>query len=409
MKLDSKAPARVKPPAGKADHIEWDDELSGFGLRVRNGRKTWVVQYRGHGRTRRMKLGAAEKLSAEQARKAAKAALAKVELGGDPQAEKAEKRRKANALTLAQMAADFLTVQEKRLRPPSFYMIRLYLTEPGYFGPLLSVVAADVSLADVAARLRKITNERGSVTAARARSALSSCYVWGMKEGLLGPAPVNPVAGTNRPTDATPRDRVLDDAELAQVWHACGENDLGRAIRLLILTGCRKSEIGRLHWSEIDFNKRTITLSKERTKNKRTHMVALADITIEIIRSVPRRLGRDYVFGAQGQGFTGWAEGKVALDAKLDGMVKWMIHDLRRSAATGMANIGVMPHVIEAALNHQSGHKGGIAGVYNRSVYAEETKAAFLRWADHIAEIVAGAAHRPPAHKVIPLVALEPQ
>jgi integrase len=134
--------------------------------------------------------------------------------------------------------------------------------------------------------------------------------------------------------------------------------------------------------------KRMITLPKERTKNRRQHVIALSDLALGLIHAVPHRLGRDFLFGEHGQGFTQWTKQKAALDAKLDGMPAWVLHDLRRSCATGMANIGVMPHVVEAALNHQSGHKGGIAGVYNRSVYLEETKAAFRKWAAHVEGLI---------------------
>ena len=108
-----------------------------------------------------------------------------------------------------------------------------------------------------------------------------------------------------------------------------------------------------------------------------------------IILSVPRLASRDLFFGARANGFTGWSRGKAALDAR-SGVKDWTTHDLRRSVATGMANISIMPHVIEQILNHQSGHKAGPAGIYNKSSYEREVRAALAMWEDHVRSIVAG-------------------
>ncbi len=397
MRLDQKAVARRSLPDGKRDVIYFDDDLAGFGLRLRASggrlRRTWVAQYRAKGRTRRMKLGAAEKITAEQARKRAREVLAKVQLGEDPQGDKAAARSKA-AHTLRVIAEEYLAVKQATLRPASYRVTKLYLTGP-YFKPLHAITITDISLADVAARLTVITRSNGSVTASRARAALSSMFAWAMGQGLLGPHPVNPVAGTNKPEDAIPRDRVLSDAELAAVWRACNDDDYGRVVKLLMLTGCRREEIGGAGWSEIDVSKGALTLPKERVKNKRQHVVPLSDSALAIIESMPQRLGRDQLFGERGKGLSHWARGKCELDARLAGQVlEWRLHDLRRSVATRMADLGVLPHIIEAALNHVSGHKGGIAGVYNRSMYEGEVRAALALWADHVRAIVDGGEHK---------------
>lgn len=208
MKLDTKA-AQLKLPPSKVDVIFFDDDLAGFGIRLRAAggalRRTWIAQYRAHGRTRRMRIGSAEKVSAEEARKAARKILAKVELGGDPQGEKVSTRLKA-ARTLRSVADDYLNAKVGTLRPASYRATASYLTGQ-YFRPLHATTITDVTLADVAARIGAITRSSGSVTAGRARSALSSCYRWAMGEGLLGPHPINPVIRTNRPADSVPRDR----------------------------------------------------------------------------------------------------------------------------------------------------------------------------------------------------------
>lgn len=398
MKLTAKTIASAKLPAGKTDHIEWDDDLPGFGLRLRGGgadriSKSWVAQYRAHGRTRRMKIGTLEKLAPDEARKAARKVLAKVEIGGDPQAEKAAQRQQAG-FTLATVAKDYLAAKAKVVRPNTYRLLNHYLTGP-HFKPLHAMPVDQITRRDVAARLTKIIAENGSPTARRARAALSAMYVWALGHGL---AEINPVAGTIAPEDSKPRERVLSDAEAVAIWHACGDDAHGRIVKLLLLTGCRRMEICGLRWSEID-ESGVLRLPPERTKNGRAHTLPLPALALDIIASVPHMVGRDHLFGERSNlGFTQWGA-KRDLDAKLGDAVKpWMLHDLRRTAATGMADIGVQPHIIEAVLNHISGHKVGVAGIYNRSSYEREVKAALALWADHVRSITTGG-----GRKVIPM------
>jgi integrase len=395
MKLDAKKVAKLALPEGKLGAIYFDADLAGFGLRLRASaghvRRTWIAQYRAHGRTRRMKVGDAEKLGADDARKAARKVLAKVELGQDPQGDKA-KARLASVRTLRSVADDYLEAKESVLRPVSYRGTKLYLTGP-YFKPLHSTTITDITLADVAARIGAIARNNGSVAACRARSALSAMYRWAMGEGLLGPHPINPVIGTNTPPDSTPRERVLSDVELAAIWHACADDDHGRIVKLLALTGCRRDEIGGMRWSEISTEKDVLALPKERTKNGRAHAVPLTPLALTILETVPRRAdGRDHVFGERSPvGFTMWTEAKRDLDHRLAGQVKeWRVHDLRRTTATRMADLGVQPHIIEAVLNHYSGHRRGVAGVHNRSPYEREVRAAMALWAAHVQSIVEG-------------------
>jgi integrase len=393
MRLDAKTVARIKLPDGKADAIFFDDDLTGFGLRLRlTGeveRKSWIAQYRRAGRTRRLKIGSIEKVTPDEARKAARKVLARVELGVDPAEQKATARAKA-ANTLRSVVDEYLDAKKSTVRASSFRVTELYLRNPRYFGPLHSLPITDVGLADVAARLKVIGRESGTVTASRARAALSAMYGWAMREGLCGLQPHNPVAITNAPKDSVPRERVLTDAELVAIWRACGDDDFGRIVRLLALTGCRRQEIGSLRWGEIDYEKGAIALPGERTKNGRAHVLPLPPIALDIIRGTLRRVGRDYLFGERAEkGFTIWAAKKAEFDARLGAEVgEWRIHDLRRSVATKMADIGVLPHVIEALLNHHSGHRAGVAGVYNRSPYEKDVRATLNIWADHLAEIV---------------------
>ena len=197
--------------------------------------------------------------------------------------------------------------------------------------------------------------------------------------------------GTNKASEDKPRERILTDRELAVIWNAAPANDYGRIVRLLMLTAQRRDEIGSLRRLEIDTAGQMISLPGERTKNGRAHDVPLSGAALAELNVVSEREGSPLVFGSGEGGYSGcrsrrrlWTQ-----SCKLD---PWTLHDLRRTAATRMADLGVLPHVIEAVLNHVSGHKAGVAGIYNRSTYAAEKRAALDLWANHIRTVVAQAA-----------------
>ena len=200
----------------------------------------------------------------------------------------------------------------------------------------------------IASLLRKIAEERGAVAANRARSTLSAFFAWAVGEGLCDS---NSVSGTNKAEENEERERVLSDPELAAVWNAAPENDYGRIVRLLVLTGQRRDEIGSLQWSEIDTDANTITLPAERTKNRRER-VPLSEAALALLKACPRRAGRKLVFGEGQGGSSGWSRSKEGLDAKAKLAKPWTLHDLRRTVRTGLGALGVLPHVSEAVLNH---------------------------------------------------------
>jgi integrase len=395
MRLDNRTIGRLPLPEDKHknDVIYFDETVSGFGIRLRGSgddgiHATWVCQYRSHGRTRRMKVGSVGKLSLDQARTAARKILARVELGHDPAREKATARLK-QAHTLKSIAESYLAARTDELRPASYRVTKLYLLGKAYFGPLHSTTVGEITRADVAARIGAIARNSGTVTAGRARSAVSSLFAWAMGEGLCEN---NPVIGTNKPPDSTPRDRVLEDSELAAIWNACKDDDHGRIVRLLALTGARRAEIGGLCWSELDLEKGLWSLPKERAKNRRTLVLPLPRLALSIIESVPERVGRDHLFGERAaSGFTHWGASKQELDKCLVGKVaEWKLHDLRRTCATRLADLGTQPHVIESILNHYGGFRSGVSGTYNRSPYEREMRAALGMWADHVRALAEG-------------------
>jgi integrase len=402
VKLTKASIEKLDLPHGKVDAIYWDEDVAGFGLRLREGgSKVWVVQYALGTKQRRMTIGSSKALDAGKARQTAKDLLAAVRLGHDPAAERAEARVKASDEEFSDIAERFLVRQQTRLRPRSFHDTQRYLRE--LWKPLHRLHLPRISRKDVAARLGTIANENGLITADRARAALSTFFGWALREGLCE---VNPVLATNKAAELKSRERVLSDEELKILWGALPDSDYGRIVKLLLLTGQRREEIGGLRRPEIDWDERTITLPGERTKNHRPHVVPLSELAIAILKAQPMRADRDFVFGdgprSEGPdagGFQGWSKAKAALDEQVPTISDWRLHDLRRTVATRMADeLKVQPHHIEAVLNHISGHKAGVAGVYNRASYLEEKATALTLWAQRLEQIVSGKSRKRAAH-----------
>jgi integrase len=295
------------------------------------------------------------------------------------------------------LVTSYLDAKQPELRPVSHRIAKLYLTGP-YFRALHSLAVDTVKRSDVAACIRSIARNHSTNTAAAARRALSAFFAWVIAEGELGDG-ANPVDGSHRPADSTPRDHVPTPIELATIFRACDDDDFGRIVRLLVLLGNRRAEVGGMRWSELDMQAGAWTLPSSRSKNRRAIVISLPPAALAIIRAVPRT-NRDHLFGDRaGEGFTSWSRCKVELDRRLVGKVRpFKIHDIRRGVATGMADLGVEPHHIEACLNHFSGHRRGVAGVYNRSSYERAVKAALARWGEHVLAIV-----EKRAAKVVPM------
>jgi integrase len=378
---------------GRIEAIIFDDDVPGFGLRLRQGgSRSWLFQYKIGTQHRRITFGRYPAMSAETARDVAGKLHAKVKLGIDPSSEKAEGRARASE-TFGVVLDGFLKRQKRRLKPRSYIEAERYLLR--YFRPFHGLPIVSIGRRAVATRLTQLTDEHGPVAADRARAWLSMFFAWAMREGL---SESNPVIGTNRPAETKPRDRVLSDDELREIWGGLGDDQFGNIVRLLILTGQRREEIGNLEWSEVDMANGVLRFAPDRTKNGRLHVLSLSDAARAIIMAQPRRLNRNLVFGEGQGGFGGWGHSKRALDQRMAAgrrvkdkskpMAPWRIHDIRRTVATRMADIGIAPHVIEAVLNHVSGSKAGVAGVYNRSSYEREVKTALALWADHVRSVV---------------------
>ena len=267
-----------------------------------------------------------------------------------------------------------------------------------HWAPLAEVPVHKIGRADVAARLADIAKGSGPFAANRARAALSALYGWAIGEGLVDQ---NPVVRTRKATEEISRDRILSEEELRLTWQLAGDGEYGAIIRLLILTGQRREEVGGMLWSEFRLQDGLWSIGAERTKNGKPHDVPLSSLALEILQGKSKREDRDLVFGAREGAFQGWSKAKGALDRRMLAALKnergdraklkpWRLHDIRRTVATRLGDLGVLPHVVEAILNHISGHKAGVAGIYNRAIYAPEKRAALQKWADHIAALSGG-------------------
>jgi integrase len=206
-------------------------------------------------------------------------------------------------------------------------------------------------------------------------SALSKLFNWLVEKRRLQ---ANPCAGVHVAAPSKPRERVLSDNEIIAFWKACDSVGLplSALLRLLLLTGCRLNEVAGMRRAELSEDGATWTIPGTRVKNSRTHVVPLSALAQQLLTNV--KTESDAVFAIS----CGTRE-RRKLDAHMN-IPAWTLHDLRRTAATGMAELGIAPHIVEACLNHVSGAKAGVAGVYNKATYAVEKRAALERWSNHI-------------------------
>jgi len=382
MKLTAAAVRSLALPTGVTDKIFFDDELPRFGVRMRaGGSRTWIVQYGIGGKERKLPLGPVSALDPSKARALAKDVLARVRLGEDPLALKHEAAARASE-TLGAQLPRYLAFKRASLRPRSYAQVERHLlvhAKPLHGRPLVSLASDRRSVAVV---LAKVAEASGPVEANMVRSSLSACCRWLMGEGLLDG---NPIIATNKAAQNGARKRVLSDAELKRVWNGLDDDRYGAIVKLLVLTGLRREEIGGLRWDEIDLDRELIHLPAERCKNKRPHDQPLSSAARAIIAALPRE--GDRVFAA----FGSWGRAKERLDRKLgNDVAPWRLHDLRRLVSTTMHDkLGIQPHIVEHILGHV-GHQGGTAGVYNKADYLDERRRALEKWADHVEGIVTG-------------------
>jgi integrase len=384
MKLTLNRIAGLKCPEGKRDMLVFDDEQRGLGVRVTaSGGKTYLAQYGWHGQKRRIPLGSCSALSLAKARDAVRTIMGDVARGIDPAAER-KKAKAHEALTLAALLSDWQALHLSSKRPR--YAAEAVRALRNAFSRYLDLPAADLSRA-IAVKTLDAMARRGSVAmAARTAAYGKAAYGWGVKRGSLANNPFAslPVAPTER------RERVLTDDELAAIWRATdGPGPFNGIVRMLLLTGQRREEVAGMTWAELSGDFSTWTIPASRAKNGATHIVPLASPAQDLLRGVPRS-GELAFPGLRGT-FNGFSPSKAALDAR-SGVTDWRLHDLRRTMATGLQRLGVRLEVTEQILNHVSGSRAGIVGVYQRHDFANEKRAALEAWGAHVIAIVEGRA-----------------
>jgi integrase len=397
MKLTDRNIATIVLPKGQSDLITFDTAIPGFGYRLRaGGTRTFIFQYKIGAKARRIKLGSAAVLTAAQARQSAAKLHAEVHLGRDPAGEKTEARLRAGE-TVGAALQDYLAEKRTDVKAGSYRGFERHLMK--HCRALHGLQLAKVDRRVIATRLATIAAKSGPIESNRVRASLQAFFNWAIARGLTD-AP-NPVASTERRKEQS-RSRVLSNCELKAIWKQTADaSDYSAIIRLLALTACRAAEIGELHFSEIQGEH--IVLPASRTKNAREHTVFLAPAARAILDTRPRN--DDFVFGRRtGRPFTGWSVCKTILNERLraaGAIFEWVTHDLRRTAVTKMVGeLDIAPHVAEAVVNHVSGHKHGISGIYNRAEYAPQKQHALTAWAAHLLSIVG---ERVPAQKVVSL------
>jgi integrase len=406
MRLTSTVIQALTLPAGVADRTYFDDDLPGFGVRLRAaGSKKWVVQYDHGGKTRRLTLGPVSALDPGEARRRAKDVFAARTLGRDPAAEKQESRARAIE-TFGALLPRYLDFKRFKLRPRSYRETERHLTS--YAKPLHHRPVGEINRRAVAALLATLAAKSGPTAAKCARASLSGFFTWLAREGLTD---TNPVSFTNKPQERAARTRVLSDGELREIWEALeGAGQYADIVRLLLFTAARRIEIGDLSWDELSIEAAEIRLPGSRTKNGEPHAIPLAPAPLAILAARQVAHGRGFVFGRGRAGFVGWSSAKRALDERIAGarqatgiaepMPGWTLHDLRGVVSTAMHDrLGIAPHIVEATLGHV-GHKAGVAGTYNKAEYLAERRRALEKWAAFLDEIVTG---KRPAAKVVQL------
>jgi integrase len=363
------------PPTGEV--FAWCEDKPGWGVRIlASGRKSWIVQFRdASGRSKRHTIGDLRIVPIGMAEARASELLSHAKLGKDLLSEeKARRERKATDAkrSVGAMVAAYLAEPEVRRRR-SFPEIQRYLS--AVWKPIHAESAETIDREQLTPALRSIATTRGEVTGNRSRAALSSLFTHAITHGWLKRS-TNPCQYLPKWEERS-RERVLSLEELGAIWKAAPEvnETFGRIIRLLALSGCRKSEIAELRWSEIDFDRALITLPGSRTKNRRVHTIPVPPAAIEVLAAVPKISDTMLFFNF------GWSRAKAALDAKVE-LPHWTVHDIRRSVATGLReHLGVDTHLVELIINHAGGSRAGVAGVYDRSARLMERRRALEAWA----------------------------
>ena len=372
-------------PAGKGEAFVWDKEMAGFGLRIRaGGGASWVAQFRDDGgATRRVKIGDAAIVGVDEARQQGRKVLA-------ARVDRSKARREArSAARVGELVDGFLAYAAGRQRAKTLTGTKHYLRV--HARGLHSLAVQAVGRADIARLHETVSEVSGAIAANRMLGTLSSFFVWCCGKGYRDD---NPVAFVPKNAERA-RERVLTAAELRAIWLGTGTgSNFDRIIRLLMLTGCRRSEVGGMRWAELSGlggSGALWTVPAERMKGGSPHVVPLVELALAQLPEKPfgsegAVFGKD---GSTGRGYAGWSRSKGRLDGRLrlaGGVVTpWGLHDFRRTLSTRLHDLGIAPHIVEAVLAHS---QGGVAAVYNKAEFLAQKRQALELWAAEVGRVV---------------------
>lgn len=384
-KLTKRIIDTLPAPVGR-DEIWWDEDLKGFGLKITPaGRKVFLVQYRPSGdrrNPRKYTIGEYGPTTPHQARVEAQRVLAERAAGRDPQTEKQTAKRRIASEQVADLTAEFIARHVSQNRTAAETTRILNREVLPYWG---SWTVAEVRKRDVIALLDRV-RERGSpIMANRVLAAVRKFFNWCVGRGIME---VSPCAGITTPAREQTRHRTLADEELAEVLKAARAIGFpfGSIVEALILTGQRRDEVGRMAWADVDFIRQVWVVPGEHAKNGKPHIVHLNEQALTLLKATPRT--GNLVFSSDGARlFQGYSKAKRRLDL-ISSVDDWTLHDIRRTVVSGMARIGVPPHVADKILNHQSGTISGVAAVYQRHDFLKERAEAVSLWGSHVTDLI---------------------
>ena len=372
-------------PILPSDTVYWDSSSPGFGVKVTpKGRKVFLVLYRTGGagsKLRKYTIGPYGRVTLHQARVAAQQVFAAKLEGRDPAAEKRESKRRIVADLVEDLLETFIAQHLSQNRSAG-EISRLLRREVGQ--PWARRSIHEISKRDVVEVASAIQQRGAPIAANKTLKSIKTFLRWCVGRAILDRSPAE---GVPLPAKEIARDRVLDDHELVQVILAARKirGPYGGIVEFLALTGQRREEVAQLTWGELDLAQRVWIIPKSRTKNAKAHIVHLCDQSLAVLKRVRRG---PLVFSLLGtKPFQEFSKSKRVLD-RFSGVRHWRLHDLRRTCVSGMARLGIAPHVADKILNHQAGTIAGVAAVYQRHEFLAERQEALERWGAHVAIIL---------------------